>query len=187
MTRPGIEPATPGHKADALPLSHCAGLAEAVLTSTDNLYFWAEIFLLENIDCGYSLEPPRRGGSNEYHNLCFLRGGSNEYPRSMFLSRNMKNIRIFYPKNYQFLVVKFSVYLNRRVFVMSAFPYQFHIRPQMKSSFFFFYCIVSSFCFFSVPWFSSFWLNSSKYLGPLMDFGEQGSKAICFRGTREKV
>ena len=24
------------------------------------------IFLLQNIDCGYSLEPPRRGGSNEY-------------------------------------------------------------------------------------------------------------------------
>ena len=24
-----------------------------------------------NIDCGYSLEPPRRGGSNEYHNICF--------------------------------------------------------------------------------------------------------------------
>ena len=24
----------------------------------------------QNIDCGYSLEPPRRGGSNEYHNLC---------------------------------------------------------------------------------------------------------------------
>ena len=24
-----------------------------------------------NIDCGYSLEPPRRGGSNEYNNLCF--------------------------------------------------------------------------------------------------------------------
>ena len=29
----------------------------------------------QNIDCGYSLEPPRRGGS---------RGGSNEYPQSMF-------------------------------------------------------------------------------------------------------
>ena len=29
----------------------------------------------QNIDCGYSLEPP-------------LRGGSNEYPQSMFLSRN---------------------------------------------------------------------------------------------------
>ena len=24
-----------------------------------------------NIDCGYSLEPPRRGSSNGYHNLCF--------------------------------------------------------------------------------------------------------------------
>ena len=31
----------------------------------------------QDIDCGYSLEPPR--------------GGSNEYPQSMFLSRNMKN------------------------------------------------------------------------------------------------
>ena len=25
----------------------------------------------QNIDCGYLLEPPRRGGSNEYRNLCF--------------------------------------------------------------------------------------------------------------------
>ena len=25
----------------------------------------------QNIVCVYSLEPPRRGGSNEYHNLCF--------------------------------------------------------------------------------------------------------------------
>ena len=32
----------------------------------------------QNIDCGYLLEPPRRGGSNEY-------------PQSMFLSRNNKN------------------------------------------------------------------------------------------------
>ena len=32
----------------------------------------------QNIDCEYSLEPPRRGGSNEY-------------PQSMFLSRNKKN------------------------------------------------------------------------------------------------
>ena len=32
----------------------------------------------------------------------------------------MKNIRIFYPKNCHFLVVKFSVYLNRRVFVMEG-------------------------------------------------------------------
>ena len=43
----------------------------------------SDIFYIsaQNIDCGYSLEPPRRGGSNEYphadavltstHNLCF--------------------------------------------------------------------------------------------------------------------
>ena len=35
------------------------------------------LFLLLNIDCGYSLEPPRRGGSNG-------RGGYNVYPQSMF-------------------------------------------------------------------------------------------------------
>ena len=32
----------------------------------------------QNISCGYSLEPPHRGGSNEY-------------PQSMFLSSNKKN------------------------------------------------------------------------------------------------
>ena len=26
----------------------------------------------QNIDCGYSLELPHQGSSNEYHNLCFL-------------------------------------------------------------------------------------------------------------------
>ena len=32
----------------------------------------------------------------------------------------MKNIRIFYLKICHFLVIKFSVYLNRRVFVMCS-------------------------------------------------------------------
>ena len=32
----------------------------------------------QNIDCGYTLEPPHRGGSNEYS-------------QSMFWSKNMKN------------------------------------------------------------------------------------------------
>ena len=27
----------------------------------------------QNIDCGYSLEPPRRGGSNEYPQSMFLK------------------------------------------------------------------------------------------------------------------
>ena len=29
------------------------------------------LFLLENIDCVYSLEPPRQGGSNEYQQSMF--------------------------------------------------------------------------------------------------------------------
>ena len=42
----------------------------------------------QNIDCGYSLEPPRRGGSNEY-------------PQSMFLCRNKKNnVYPFKPQTY---------------------------------------------------------------------------------------
>ena len=39
--------------------------------------FWYFHISAQNIDCRYSLEPPRRGGSNEYQ-------------QSMFLSRNKK-------------------------------------------------------------------------------------------------
>ena len=46
---------------------------------------------VQNIDCGYSLEPPRRGGSNEY-------------PQCMFLSRNKKNN--VYPCKPQFYCIK---------------------------------------------------------------------------------
>ena len=52
------------------------------------------LILLKNIDCGYSLD------------------------QSMFWEKNMKNIRKI-SKNFLFLVVKFSIYLNRRVFVMT--------------------------------------------------------------------
>ena len=40
------------------------------------------IFLLKNIHCGYSLEPPRRGGSNEYPHYMLLRKNKkkNVYP-----------------------------------------------------------------------------------------------------------
>ena len=31
----------------------------------------------------------------------------------------MKNIRVFLSENFQFLEIKFSIYLNRRVFVMN--------------------------------------------------------------------
>ena len=45
----------------------------------------------QNIDYGYSLEPPHRGGSNEY-------------PQSMFLSRNKENN--VYPCKPQFYYIK---------------------------------------------------------------------------------
>ena len=45
----------------------------------------------QNIDRGYSLEPPRRGGSNEY-------------TQSMFLRRNKKNNE--YPCKPQFYYIK---------------------------------------------------------------------------------
>ena len=45
----------------------------------------------QNTDCEYSLEPPRRGGSNEYR-------------QSMFLSRNKKND--VYPRKPQFYYIK---------------------------------------------------------------------------------
>ena len=56
----------------------------------------------QNIDCGYSLEPPRRGGSNEY-------------PQSMFLSRDKKNN--VYPGKPQF----FYMILFRHVFVIQLY------------------------------------------------------------------
>ena len=34
------------------------------------IHYWS-YFCSKNIDCGYSLEPPRRGGSNEYPQSMF--------------------------------------------------------------------------------------------------------------------
>ena len=61
----------------------------------------------------YSLEAP-------------LHGGSNEYPQSMFCAeikkkkKKKKNQIFFLSGNVQVLEVKFSIYLNRRVFVMNC-------------------------------------------------------------------
>ena len=57
------------------------------------------------------------------HRLCVLvRTASTKrlirVPTIYVLSRSIKNIRIFYLKIFIFLVVKFSVYLNRHVFVV---------------------------------------------------------------------
>ena len=59
------------------------------------------IFLIfaQNIDCGYTLEPPHSGGSNEY-------------PQSMFYSKNKK--KMFTPVQPSFTIQKWGV---RGVFV----------------------------------------------------------------------
>ena len=61
-------------------------------------------YFAKNIDCGYLLEPPHRGGSNES-------------PQSMVWEEIWKYLN-FSSESCPLLVVKFSIYLNRRVFVM---------------------------------------------------------------------
>ena len=49
---------------------------KVVKNSVENLIIF--LIFAQNIDCGYTLEPPRRGGSKEY-------------PQFMFWSKNKKN------------------------------------------------------------------------------------------------
>ena len=59
-----------------------------------------------------------RGGSNEYHNLCF--------------EQKYKKYRNFLSEKFPFLVVKFSIYLNRHVFVMyMSRPYSKRVKNQL--------------------------------------------------------
>ena len=57
-------------------------------------------YLCKNINCEYSLEPPL---------LCF--------------EQKYEKYQILFSENFHFLVVKFSVYLNRHVFVMQYAVY----------------------------------------------------------------
>ena len=57
----------------------------------NEIFFYIFLIFAQNIDCGYTLEPPRRGGSNEY-------------PQLMFWSKNKKNR--YYPCIPQFYYIK---------------------------------------------------------------------------------
>ena len=57
----------------------------------------------QNIDCGYSLEPPRRGRSNVCPQ-CF--------------EQKFEKYQNFLSEHFYFWVVNFSLYLNRHVFVV---------------------------------------------------------------------
>ena len=65
------------------------------------------LFLVQNIDCGYSLEPPRQGSSNVYR-----------VPTIYVLSKNMKSIKIFLMKFSIFTAPKNLCILHWQVFVM---------------------------------------------------------------------
>ena len=66
----------------------------------------SHILHFKNIDCGYSLEPPRRGGSNAY-------------PQSMFWSRSKKNnVDPCKPQLYYIKVGLKGSNLYRHVFVI---------------------------------------------------------------------
>ena len=80
------------------------------------------LILLKNIDCEYSLEPPRRGGPNEY-------------PQSMFLAEIWKC--------QSFFLWKFSVFGGKIFYIFecacfrnerdssrgTAFPARMHVQP----------------------------------------------------------
>ena len=75
----------------------------------ENRKFHLKIFdilniFAQNIDCGYTLEPPQRGGSNEY-------------PQSMFWIKNQK--KQVYPCKHHFYYIKVDndgVYISRTCF-----------------------------------------------------------------------
>ena len=82
----------------------------------------------QNIDCGYLLEPPRRGGSNKY-------------PQTKFLSGNKKNN--VYPCKPQFYYIKVGFKgskLHRYAFVMVAWEGCMHgCAMSLVHCFFFFF------------------------------------------------
>ena len=65
------------------------------------------LFFSQNIDCGYSLEPPRRGGVKRV-------------PTIYVLNKNNKHIFFFSPESFQFLELKNLCVLHRQVFVMKC-------------------------------------------------------------------
>ena len=80
---------SPGHN-ENMPIKYIENFTTKKWKFSDSKC-WYILYSAQNIDCGYSLEPPRRGGSNEY-------------PQSLFLSRN-KKINV-YPCKPQFYYIK---------------------------------------------------------------------------------
>ena len=66
------------HHSENLPMQYTKNFFSSKIENFHQKNFDIFLMFAQNIDCGYTLEPPRRGGSNEY-------------PQSMFWSKNKKN------------------------------------------------------------------------------------------------
>ena len=96
----------------------------------------------QNIDCVYSLEPPRRCGSNEF-------------PQSVFLSRNKKDN--VYPCKPQFYYIKVG-FTGVKIMYSACFP---DVKKYIKSR-------VDQFCDISFLFFLSFSSVAFLYFGQYM-------------------
>ena len=85
-----------------------------------------DIFLnfAQNIDCGYTLEPPRRGGSNEY-------------PQSMFWSKIRKNVYPCTPQCHCIKVGCKGVFITRTCLhdVYRSCRYTLHVHLRTNKTF----------------------------------------------------
>ena len=82
----------------------------AIFHARKNDNFHLNLIFAQNIDCGYTLEPPQSGSSNEY-------------PQCIFWSKNKKIM--YTPVNPSFTIYKWGVRgfsLHRLVFVMKVTP-----------------------------------------------------------------
>ena len=93
------------------------------------------LFLLQNIDCGYSLEPPCRGGSSIY--VLSLKQ-ARSVPTIYVLSKNKKNIKIFQMKIFKFYNFGKICISHGHVFVMSVGIEMHFILFNMNSNVFLF-------------------------------------------------
>ena len=81
----------------------------AIFNGCKNVHFRMDFFLniflifAQNIDCGYTLEPPQSGGSNEY-------------PQSMLWSKNKKKVYPCKPQLYYIKVGCKGVFVTRTCF-----------------------------------------------------------------------
>ena len=53
------------------PVHAIYSIVSAVLIKVSRFFIIIFLIIAQNIDCGYTLEPPRRGGSNEYPQSMF--------------------------------------------------------------------------------------------------------------------